>query len=739
MRRFSLHVSLPEMCLLAAMVVLAATPVAAQGIYQLWGTTRLGGTSNAGVIFSTKYDGTNLQKQVDMTTSEGNTPMGRLLLYNKKLYGMTRYGGAGGYGTLFEYDLITKTYTKKIDLDGVNGSYPEGASLVEYNNKLYGLTTYGGTHNKGVLFEYDPATNVYSKKFEFNGPNGRNPNGGMLLYNNKLYGLVAGNPTDGGVLFEYDPTSNTYTKKYEFGSVPDGRFPTYNLLLHNAKLYGTTGGGGTNSAGTIFEFDLATNTYIKLHNFGGGVDGVSPYGGLVLYKNKLYGTAAGGAFNYGILFDFDLSTKTFVKRFDYHWNKNTGTYPTGGLLEYNSKLYGLTAHDGSALNEFIPSTNTLTTKSKFTGPNGSSPVAVTLLKVPAPVAVGTFGSCQSIASITIDATNANEWVPITNTQGDAIAEINANGNILGTVTTELYVHNNTVRKDGGNRFYLDRNITITPQFQPSSPVHIRLYIKSDEYKALRDASNASGLFTTISSINDIGVFKNNDACSNKLTAHAVPITGSSAASWGLYDDYVLTASINSFSTFYFAGIEHIALPIQLSSFTATTKNNVAFLQWVTEEETDGQHFEVEHSKDGTVFSPITTIQIKGSGTTNNYQYNHQGLPPGNHYYKIKMVNRNGSISYSPVRIVHIKDVNAFTVQLLKTNRIVSQTEVSITVPRTQSVQLRLSNSIGQRVWQSSYRLSAGTHQLKLPVAMKAGYFILSASNGETLETIPFIK
>src|SRR5580704_2229545 len=57
---------------------------------------------------------------------------------------------------------------------------------------------------------------------------------------------------------------------YNLGSVPhDGRTPGGNLLrASNGILYGLTEQGGDNAAGTLFSYDIATNTETVLHSFG---------------------------------------------------------------------------------------------------------------------------------------------------------------------------------------------------------------------------------------------------------------------------------------------------------------------------------------------------------------------------------------------------------------------------------------------------------------------------------------
>jgi uncharacterized repeat protein (TIGR03803 family) len=92
--------------------------------------------------------------------------MAVLTLSNGKFYGLTYAGGINNAGVIFEWDPTTNTYTKKFDFNTTNGSKPQG-SLILSNGKFYGLTSTGGNSNLGVMFEWDPVTNVYTHKKRF--------------------------------------------------------------------------------------------------------------------------------------------------------------------------------------------------------------------------------------------------------------------------------------------------------------------------------------------------------------------------------------------------------------------------------------------------------------------------------------------------------------------------------------------------------------------------------------------
>jgi uncharacterized repeat protein (TIGR03803 family) len=351
-----------------------------------WGVTSRGGTDGLGTIFKTNPDGTGLsvQKNFKYLTS-GSRPQGSLTEgQNGKLYGMTSQGGPNDYGVLFEYDIATSAYTKKLDFIETNGENP-GASLTKANNnKLYGMTVYGGTNDAGVLFEYDPATSAYTKKLDFDSPNisalGGSPLGSLTLAGNgKLYGMTNYGGSNGyGVLFEYDPATSTYTPKFNFNSTT-GSYPFGSLnLASNGKMYGMTNQGGTNSFGVLFEYDPATSTYTKKLDFNNTTNGAGPKGDLTQAGNgKMYGmTNYGGANGFGVLFEYDPATSTYTKKLDF--NTTTGTYPNGSLVvAANGKVYGTTSSGGANSNgvlfEYDPATSTYTKKFDFISTSGSNP------------------------------------------------------------------------------------------------------------------------------------------------------------------------------------------------------------------------------------------------------------------------------------------------------------------------------------------------------------------------------
>ena len=354
---------------------------------KVYGMTYSGGNNNKGVLFEYDLLMDTYSKKVDFSNSDGANPQGNLTVSNNgKFYGMTQNGGSSGYGVLFEYDPLQDIYSKKINFTSdVNGYLPLGSLSLSSNGKLFGMTSYGGTNNQGVIFDYNDATNTYTKKIDFNfSPNGSLPTGNLTQFpNGKFYGMASGGNNNLGILFEYDPSTNVYSKKIDFAGLVNGAQPFGSLTFNsNFKLYGMTYKGGINDAGVLFEYDPMNNAIIKKVDFSAASTGAFPYGDLSNASNgKLYGmTYIGGVNSSGVLFEYDPIENRYTKKFDFNGTV-TGAGPQGGILQAsNGKLYGMTsnggANDKGTLFEYDISNDLFTKRLDFDGPtNGANPYA----------------------------------------------------------------------------------------------------------------------------------------------------------------------------------------------------------------------------------------------------------------------------------------------------------------------------------------------------------------------------
>lgn len=270
------------------------------------------------------------------------------------------------------------------------------------------------------------------------------------------------------------------------------------------------------------------------------------------------------------------------------------------------------------------------------------------------VAPGIPGSCESYAPVNVSSANNNQWVSLKDAYGNAVADINANGNDLGNVTASVFIENGPVRNTSGF-YFLDRNISIQVQNQPVTPVSIRLYITKAEYDELSQIAAAG-----IGNINMLKIHKNSTGCSGNIEGGLTELV-TTAAPWG--NDYVLTAQVNSFSSFYFSKPGG-ALPVRLVNFNANRNNRQVALGWQTMAENNTSYFEILRSRDGINFETIGKVMAAGqSNSLHNYSFNDNSPADGSNYYKLKIVDNDQRVDYS--RVVRIDMQSATTAALLQ--------------------------------------------------------------------------
>lgn len=344
------------------------------------------------------------------------------------------------------------------------------------------------------------------------------------------------------------------------------------------------------------------------------------------------------------------------------------------------------------------------------------------------VAAGTANTCTPGTTISIDNINNMYWVPITGPDGNVMAEIYANGNNLGTVTSSYYTNSGAIRVKG-TVHYLDRNITITPQNQPSTPVKVRLYMTKAEYDAL-DADALSG----VTSISSLKILKNNDACGNSpatATTAITPVYAESQSGKG----YMLQANnVTSFSSFYFAS-SNFTLPLGLLTFTGSLQNNNAILlKWTTENEVNTSHFVVERSLDGLTFSGIGMVKANGAGNSpHNYSLPDKDVISLNVeiiYYRLKMVDGDNLYKYSNVISISVPDKNAIV--NVSPNPVSHLAEVKITSKITGAAQWKLFDIAGRIVMRNqvdAQRGSAAVFYINMAALAQGTYYLQVSGAG----------
>jgi len=126
-----------------------------------------------------------------------------------------------------------------------------------------------------------------------------------------------------------------------------------------------------------------------------------------------------------------------------------------------------------------------------------------------------------------------------------------------------------------------------------------------------------------------------------------------------YDNgYYAEFPVNSFSEFWLnnGGVDGTrSLPINLLSFEAIKQAKKVLLQWTTDNELNADKYIVERSADGITYTAIGNVPAYNNSNKNNYSLADNQPLSGLNFYRLKMMDIDGSYRYSPVRRVNFNN------------------------------------------------------------------------------------
>ncbi|MCS7027178.1 MAG: T9SS type A sorting domain-containing protein [Bacteroidia bacterium] len=99
------------------------------------------------------------------------------------------------------------------------------------------------------------------------------------------------------------------------------------------------------------------------------------------------------------------------------------------------------------------------------------------------------------------------------------------------------------------------------------------------------------------------------------------------------------------------------LPIELAYFKVQQSNHTALLQWAARSDKNVSHFEVQKSYDLETIENFGKVIAEGNITpTQKYSFTDRNLQVGTQYYRIKIVNTDGSVDFSSWEVLQVENL-----------------------------------------------------------------------------------
>jgi uncharacterized repeat protein (TIGR03803 family) len=318
---------------------------------------------------------------------DGNAPSSLLLDQSGNLYGVTQSGGPGtasncpyGCGTVFRLSnsngnwTLTTLHQFCSVASCLDGNTPTTALVLDSNGNIYGTTQFGGSKNKGTVFEVSPSAGIWKETVLYNFcslgencPDGEEPSGAIArdaLGN--LYGATVGGGSGCsfqlmpgcGAAFELSPPAvqgGDWSESVIYNlcaisvgtQCPDGYSPLGGLTLgKSGNLFGTAAYGGNYSSqcfqgcGTVFMLHPQAKGWKSTLLYAPATPGTGEFPVAPLTTDSagdIYGSfAQGGQVGAGVLFQVLANGKGS----EYSLAPGPDDNPDAALIIGNGILYG---------------------------------------------------------------------------------------------------------------------------------------------------------------------------------------------------------------------------------------------------------------------------------------------------------------------------------------------------------------------------------------------------------------
>lgn len=156
----------------------------------------------------------------------------------------------------------------------------------------------------------------------------------------------------------------------------------------------------------------------------------------------------------------------------------------------------------------------------------------------------------------------------------------------------------------------------------------------------------------------------------------------------------------------------LALPVTLIDFRGEKTKGGNLLRWKTAEEMNASHFDVEHSATATSFDKIGQMQAQGNNS--DYSFLDQQNDEGNHFYRLKMVDSDGSFQYS--KIISVATKNQTFPLALFPNPSNGLLTIQMNKEIGESVQIEIFNVFSQKKFEIQNITINGNNEIEIDIS-----------------------
>ncbi|HMG82642.1 MAG TPA: T9SS type A sorting domain-containing protein [Ferruginibacter sp.] len=195
------------------------------------------------------------------------------------------------------------------------------------------------------------------------------------------------------------------------------------------------------------------------------------------------------------------------------------------------------------------------------------------------------------------------------------------------------------------------------------------------------------------------------------------------------NNYVEKTGIDSFSTWTLTPPSTI-LATTMGPLNAYQENNSIELNWQVYSDENVNAYEIQRSIDGKKF---VTIGKLAANNTGNYTYPDNSPVTGNNYYRLIIVDKDGSTTYSNIDVVNLNDLSA-TISFYPNPVVDREVTLQLANIAKGNYQLVVFDNTGKQVYASVIDYTGGysAQTIYLPANISSGIYKVQLKNAAVI-------
>jgi hypothetical protein len=276
--------------------------------------------------------------------------------------------------------------------------------------------------------------------------------------------------------------------------------------------------------------------------------------------------------------------------------------------------------------------------------------------------------------------------------------------ISGTNTAVAYITRDTANSFDDSWLVSDKFVAVSPDDTLSFWLRkfSKTYADTLEIKyVIKTFYPYDTLLTTPLTLTTFGFAPNQDSLG--WTKYSFPIGAIIPGYASLYIIFREKKSnnINNGSAFFIDDVEiggGFLVPVELTSFTAKYSDGKVLINWATATEANNKGFEVQKQFNDGGYSSVGYIAGQGSSIEkHNYLFIDSPLADGKYSYRLKQIDYDGSLNYSPAVDVDVSAPAVFGLEQNYPNPFNPSTTIKFNLPADSKVSLKIFDILGQPV------------------------------------------